>query len=140
MSRLRIKAQTRTSFGKGASRQARRDGRIPAVIYGGDTKNLHVTFDAKELTLGLRKKGVVLEVETDKGTLITVTREVQRDALKQTIDHVDLVVVTAAEGAAHEKAAVAEAAAHAAEVAATMEKAANAPAEVPAAQEAPAAE
>lgn len=110
MSRLRLKAENRTDFGKGASRQARRDGRIPAVVYGGGQKNLHITFDAKELTLGLRKKGVVLEVETDGGVLIAVPREVQRNPLKQTIEHVDLVVVTAAEGAAHESAAIAEAA------------------------------
>lgn len=110
MSRLRLKAENRTNFGKGASRQARRDGRIPGVIYGANLSNLHITFDAKELTLGLRKKGVVLEVETDKGVLVTVPREVQRDPLKQTIEHVDLVVVTEAEGKAHESAAIATAA------------------------------
>lgn len=105
MARLRLKAEPRDQFGKGASRRVRRDGRIPAVVYGGGATVRHITVDAKELTLGLRQKGLVVEVETAEGVLITVPRDVQRDPLKRSVEHVDLVIVTEAQAAEREAAA-----------------------------------
>jgi large subunit ribosomal protein L25 len=131
VSRLRLKAEPRDTFGKGASRRVRREGRIPAVIYGGGTQLRHVSVDAKELTLALRKAGVVLEIETDSGTVITAPRDVQRDPVKRSIEHVDLVIVNEAEARAVE----AEAAAAAADAVARM-AAAEASAEAAADREA----
>jgi large subunit ribosomal protein L25 len=111
VSRLRLKAEPRDTFGKGAARRTRRDGRIPAVIYGHGTTPTHVSVDAKELTLALRKAGVVFEVETAGGVVMATPRDVQRDPVKRNIEHIDLVVVTESEATAHEDRAVAAAAA-----------------------------
>jgi large subunit ribosomal protein L25 len=123
VSRLRLKAESRDTFGKGASRRVRREGRIPAVIYGRGSTLLHVSIDAKEITLALRKSGVILEIDTPSGVVLTAPRDVQRDPVKRTIEHIDLIVVDAAAALAVEVAAEEAAAARVAENEAIAEKA-----------------
>ena len=55
MAEVKIVGTTRTEFGKGASRRARRDGLVPAVIYGHGEKPLHITLPAKELGVALKQ-------------------------------------------------------------------------------------
>ena len=50
MSEVRIDAQPRDEFGKGAARRIRRDGKIPAVIYGHGTDPIHITLPGRDLT------------------------------------------------------------------------------------------
>ncbi len=49
MAEVSINGTTRTEFGKGASRRARRDGLVPAVIYGHGAEPVHITLSAREL-------------------------------------------------------------------------------------------
>ena len=51
MAEISIKGARRTEFGKGASRRSRRDGFIPAVIYGHGEKPQHVALPSRELEL-----------------------------------------------------------------------------------------
>lgn len=115
VTQVRISAEARSDFGKGASRRIRRDGRVPAVIYGEGSELIHVSLPAHDLELALRKPRVVLEVQAPSGAKITKPRDVQRDPVRLTLEHIDLVVITEAE--AKERAAIADAI-HAAEEAA----------------------
>ncbi len=107
MSEVAITATPRSAFGKGASRQLRRAGQVPAVIYGGGAELIHVALPGHALGLALRKPRVVLSVSYEGSTILVKPRDVQRDPVSTHLEHVDLVVITAAE--AKERSAVAEA-------------------------------
>lgn len=94
---VKLQAVKREEFGKGASRRARRNGQIPAVIYGKTQTPLHINLEDHSATLALRIPMVTLEISFDGQTLLTAPREVQRDPIKRSIKHVDLVVLTEAE-------------------------------------------
>ena len=97
MSQISIAVELRSDFGKGAARRLRRAGQVPAVVYGAGSELLHVSVDAHQLSQALRQPNVVLELTgAGKGAKVA-PREVQRDAVRQTIEHVDLVVLTPAE-------------------------------------------
>ena len=107
MPEVAITATTRSDFGKGASRQLRRAGKIPAVIYGSGTELIHVALPEHELGLALRGPRVTLKVTVDGKAILVKPRDIQRDPVRQNIEHVDLVVISASE--AKERAAVADA-------------------------------
>ena len=106
MPQIRIDAEPRSDFGKGAARRLRRDGKIPAVIYGRGAELQHVSVDAHDLTVALTKPKVTLDVVLDGTTVSVAPRQVQRDPVRRVIEHVDLVIISAAE--ARERAAEAE--------------------------------
>jgi len=110
-----IKAEHRTDFGKGAARRTRREGLVPAVIYGKGSDPRHVGLPVRELTLALRHPGLVIEVELDGKKELTAPRDVQRDPVRRILEHIDLVLITAAE--AKERIAEGKAAEAAAEAA-----------------------
>lgn len=121
---IRLEAEPRSDFGKGAARKLRRSGRIPVVLYGSDAELVHLSLPGHELEQALRKPKVTLEIVQGSATTLTKPRDVQRDPVKRTIEHVDLIIVSAAE--ARERAAEAEVLV--AEAAAAAEAAASAPA------------
>lgn len=125
-----LSAETRTEFGKGASRQLRRDGRIPAVMYGKGDAPLHLHVDAHELTQLLRHKATSLEIVLEGKTYNVAPRDIQLEPVRRYIEHVDLIVVTAAQAAAIAR----DAAAASAKADADAEAAANAAAEKAAAR------
>jgi large subunit ribosomal protein L25 len=120
---IRLEAEPRSDFGKGAARKLRRSGRIPVVLYGSDAELVHLSLPGHELEQALRKPKVTLEIVQGSATTLTKPRDVQRDPVKRTIEHVDLIIVSAAE--ARERAAEAEVLV--AEAAAAAEAAASAP-------------
>ena len=93
MAEVMIVGTTRTEFGKGASRRARRDGLVPAVIYGHGEKPLHITLPAKELGVALKQSNVLLDITVDGKSELTLPKVIVRDFLKQILEHVDLVLV-----------------------------------------------
>lgn len=93
MSEVRIAAELRSEFGKGAARRTRRAGLIPGVIYGHGSDPQHVSLPARELTLALRTSNVLLQIGLDGKTILTLPKAAQRDPIKQTIEHIDLVIV-----------------------------------------------
>ncbi len=102
-----IEAQPRSEFGKGAARRLRRSGAVPAVIYGDGNDVRHVSLPGHDLMLALKKPKVTLSVQLAGGSVTVAPRQVQRDPVRQVIEHVDLVVISAAE--ARERAAEAQA-------------------------------
>ena len=92
-------AEARSDFGKGAARRLRRDGKIPAVVYGHGLAPIHSALDAHTLRLTLRKKVTSLEIVLNGKTETVAPRDLQIDPVTRGIEHVDLVYVTAAEAA-----------------------------------------
>jgi large subunit ribosomal protein L25 len=91
---VRIRAEQRTEFGKGGARRTRRAGLVPAVIYGHGQPPRHISLPAREIQLALRSDAnVLLRLDIDGGSELALAKDVQRDPLKQSIDHIDLIVV-----------------------------------------------
>lgn len=97
MPEIAITAVPRSDFGKGAARRLRRAGQVPAVIYGKGSELRHVALPSHELGLALRKPGLVLDVTCDGVTTVVAPRDVQRDPVRQVVEHVDLVIIDKAE-------------------------------------------
>ncbi len=93
MPEIRISAEPRTEFGKGAARRTRRANRVPAVVYGHGTAPLHVSLPEHELMLALKHANVLLELDLEAGKELTLPKSVQRDPVRLTLEHVDLVIV-----------------------------------------------
>ena len=94
MPEVRIAAETRDEFGKGAARQIRRDGRVPAVLYGHGTETRHLTLPGHELMMALKTPNALLRLEGLKhGSEIALPKAVQRNPIKNVIEHVDLILV-----------------------------------------------
>lgn len=96
MSEVRLAAELRTEFGKGAARRTRRAGKIPAVLYGHGTEPKHVALPALEFARVVREHGrnavLTLELNGD-GSELALTKTVTTHPLKNYIEHVDLLVV-----------------------------------------------
>ena len=94
MPEVRIEAELRTEFGKGAARRTRRAGRVPAVIYGHGAEVRHLSLPGHELMLALKTPNVLIRLEGLGGRAgLALPKAVQRDALHGFIEHVDLIEV-----------------------------------------------
>ena len=93
MSEQKLAATTRTDFGKGAARKARAAGKIPAVIYGHGADVMHILLPAKAATLAVRTANALLEIDVDGESHLALARDIQRDPIKQIIEHIDLLTV-----------------------------------------------
>ena len=93
MAEITINGVLRTEFGKGASRRARRDGLVPAVIYGHGEKPQHITLTARELGVAIKQSNVLLDIVIDGKTELTLPKAIVRHPLKQILEHIDLVLV-----------------------------------------------
>jgi large subunit ribosomal protein L25 len=85
--------ELRESFGKGAARKIRAVGKIPAVIYGHGTEPQHVTLPGHEVSLILRKSNQILELDIQGKIQLALVKDVQKDPVRQIIEHIDLIVV-----------------------------------------------
>ncbi|MEI7442041.1 MAG: 50S ribosomal protein L25 [Actinomycetes bacterium] len=121
---MALTTNVRTDFGKGAARRLRREGQTPAVIYGHGQAPVHVSLDSHELILTLRKRASSIEILVDGKTQIVTPRDIQIEPVRRYVEHVDLVVVTAAEAATIEREATAASAAAEASASAAAESAA----------------
>ncbi|MBF0671683.1 MAG: 50S ribosomal protein L25/general stress protein Ctc [Salinibacterium sp.] len=86
-------ADVRDNFGKGFARRLRAAGKIPAVLYGHGTDPLHIALPGHETALLLRKANAILELEIDGKTQTGLVKDVQKDPVRQLIEHVDLMVI-----------------------------------------------
>ncbi|MFC5744006.1 50S ribosomal protein L25/general stress protein Ctc [Actinomadura rugatobispora] len=94
MSEVRIAAEPRTEFGKGAARRTRRAGKVPAVLYGHGTDPQHISLPGHDLMLALKTPNVLLRVEgVGDGSELALPKDVQRDPIKGFLEHVDLLLV-----------------------------------------------
>lgn len=98
MPEVRIAAEPRSEFGKGAARRTRRAGKVPAVLYGHGTDPRHVSLPGHELMLALKTPNVLIRIEgLPGGAELALPKAVQRDPLKGFLEHVDLLLVTRGE-------------------------------------------
>ncbi|MEZ5185218.1 MAG: 50S ribosomal protein L25 [Candidatus Nanopelagicales bacterium] len=93
MAEIRLVAQERTDFGKGAARRLRREGRVPAVLYGDGADPRHVSLDDHDLSQALKQPKVILEIDYDDDVIPTAPRDIQRDPVRQELKHVDLIAL-----------------------------------------------
>ncbi|GAA1175380.1 50S ribosomal protein L25/general stress protein Ctc [Ornithinimicrobium humiphilum] len=88
-----IPAEKRTEFGKGAARRIRRDAKVPAVLYGHGTDPVHLTLPGHATMMALKVANAVLTLDIEGEEQLALAKDVQRDPIKRTIEHVDLVIV-----------------------------------------------
>ncbi|CAL9547435.1 MULTISPECIES: 50S ribosomal protein L25/general stress protein Ctc [unclassified Streptomyces] len=94
MSEVKISAETRSEFGKGAARRIRREDKVPGVLYGHGSDPLHLTLPGHELLLALRTPNVLIALDIDgKTNELAIPKSVQRDPIKGFLEHVDLQLV-----------------------------------------------
>jgi large subunit ribosomal protein L25 len=94
MSEVKLAAETRTEFGKGAARRIRRDSKVPGVLYGHGSDPLHLTLPGHDLLLALRTPNVLISLDIDgKTNELAIPKSVQRDPIKGFLEHVDLQLV-----------------------------------------------
>lgn len=94
MSEIKLSAQARTEFGKGAARRTRRENKIPAVVYGHGTDPQHITLPGHDTMLALKTANALLSIVVDDAKpVLALAKDVQRDPVRQVIEHVDLVIV-----------------------------------------------
>ena len=94
MPEVRIAAEPRTDFGKGPARRERRAGRVPAVLYGHGTESRHVSLPGHDVLLALRTANVLIRLDgLPGGSELALPKAVQRDPIRGSVEHVDLILV-----------------------------------------------
>ena len=93
MPEVKLSAELRTEFGKGAARRIRRAHKVPAVLYGHGTDPIHISLPGHETLLALRTNNALLSIDVDGKAQLALPKQVQRDPIRHTIEHVDLVLV-----------------------------------------------
>jgi large subunit ribosomal protein L25 len=96
VSEVKISAEPRTEFGKGGARRTRRAGKVPAVLYGHGEKPRHIALPAREFAAAIRHGGInqLFNIEiSDGSSTLALPKAIQRDPIKDTFDHVDLLIV-----------------------------------------------
>jgi large subunit ribosomal protein L25 len=90
---IKIAAESRTEFGKGAARRIRRADKVPAVLYGSGIDPTHIALPGHDLALALKNSNALLSIEIDGESHLAIPKQVQRDPLKGFIEHADLLIV-----------------------------------------------
>jgi large subunit ribosomal protein L25 len=93
MAEIKIAAETRTEFGKGAARRIRRADNVPAVLYGHGSDPVHVTLPGHQLMMALKNSNALLTIDLGSEQHLAIPKQVQRDPLKGFIEHADLLIV-----------------------------------------------
>ena len=96
MSEVKISAEPRTEFGKGGARRTRRAGLVPAVLYGHGEAPKHIALPAREFAAAIRHGGInqVFSIAVSDGTeALALPKAIQRDPIRDTFEHVDLLIV-----------------------------------------------
>jgi len=96
VSEVKITAEPRTEFGKGGARRTRRAGKVPAVLYGHGEKPQHIALPAREFAAAIRHGGLnqVFAIDVSGGaTTLALPKAIQKDPIKDTYEHVDLIIV-----------------------------------------------
>ncbi|MFC8387152.1 50S ribosomal protein L25/general stress protein Ctc [Nocardia sp. NPDC057272] len=90
-----IEAAVRTEFGKGAARRTRRDGNVPAVLYGHHAEPQHLSLNAKAFAAILRLHGTnaILNLQIDGQPQLAMTKSVVVHPIRRYIEHADLLIV-----------------------------------------------
>jgi len=94
MAEIKLTVTERHEFGKGAARRLRRDHQVPAVLYGHGTDPVHLALPEHLTHLALRQANVLLTLVLDGAEdRLALPKQVQRDPIRDSIEHVDLILV-----------------------------------------------
>ncbi|MEU4562050.1 50S ribosomal protein L25/general stress protein Ctc [Actinoplanes sp. NPDC023936] len=97
MSEVKISAEPRTEFGKGGARRTRRAGLVPAVLYGHGEKPQHIALPAREFAAAIRHGGLnqifTIDIAGNAAATLALPKAIQRDPIKDTYEHIDLLIV-----------------------------------------------
>jgi large subunit ribosomal protein L25 len=94
VAQVRISSEPRTEFGKGAARRIRRAHKVPAILYGHGTDTRHLTLPGHDLMLALKGgANTLLEIQLDGATELALPKQVARDPIKGSLEHIDLLLV-----------------------------------------------
>ncbi len=93
MAEIKIAAEARTEFGKGAARRIRRANKVPAVLYEHGIVPIHVTLPGHQLMLALKNSNALLTIDLGSEQHLAIPKQVQRDPLRGFIEHADLLIV-----------------------------------------------
>jgi len=92
--------EQRSDQGKGAARKLRREGRIPAVLYGGDKPPVSISVEEHSLRELLKRKGgdhtiFPAQGRGHQGRAPAMIREIQKDPISGRFTHIDFIRITA---------------------------------------------
>ncbi|GAA2833513.1 large subunit ribosomal protein L25 [Leucobacter komagatae] len=89
----KLEATTRDNFGKGAARKLRAAGKTPVVVYGHGTDPKHITVETHPLSLIVRQANALIELDIEGKSELVLVKDVQKDPVRQIIEHVDMLIV-----------------------------------------------
>lgn len=93
---VKLSALARTGAGKGEANRLRREGRVPAILYGHGVEPTAVSVDDRELFHALHGpagRNALIALEVEGRTTLVVARDLQRHPVKRHLLHVDLLAV-----------------------------------------------
>ncbi|MEZ7898917.1 MAG: 50S ribosomal protein L25/general stress protein Ctc [Flaviflexus sp.] len=91
---VKLTSDVRSDFGKGAARRLRREGKIPAVVYGHGGDTIHLALDAHETFLAVRHNAnALVTIKVDGKDQLALVRDIQRHPMTWDIEHIDLIGV-----------------------------------------------
>ncbi|MEU5191757.1 50S ribosomal protein L25/general stress protein Ctc [Streptomyces klenkii] len=93
MAEVKLTAETRTDFGKGAARRIRKEDKVPCVIYGHGAEPRHVSVNGHALLMALRTPNVLIKLDVGGKHELVIPKAVQREAIRGFLVHVDLLIV-----------------------------------------------
>lgn len=99
MEKIQLKAKTRTTKGNGPARAIRREGRVPAVLYGPNTEPMMLSVDMHDLEMVLKQGNIgraILDLDIDDGksTKSAMVKELQTHPVSQAFLHMDLYEIS----------------------------------------------
>jgi large subunit ribosomal protein L25 len=98
MADIKLEASIRDNFGKGAARQARRAGKIPAVVYAHGSEAKHILLDGHEAFLAVKNnRSALVELDIAGKRQNVIIKDIQRDPIGRVIEHIDFLAVKANE-------------------------------------------
>lgn len=92
-----FKAQARDSAGKGIARALRRDGRIPAVVYGDKKEPVLISLDSNDTNVEYRRGHMfttLCDLDVDGSNHVVLARDVQLHPVTDIVEHIDFLRVT----------------------------------------------
>ncbi len=91
----KLDVEVRTRTGKGASRQARREGKVPAVLYGHGAEPQHINLNAHDFAAVLRHSGTnaVLSLQIDGKEALALPKAITIHPVRRNLEHIDLIIV-----------------------------------------------
>ena len=97
MADITLEGTVRTEFGKGAARRLRVAKLIPATVYAGGEQPVFVQLPMRETTNAMRRTNALFEIKFGDESKMAVVKDIQRNPVKQIIEHIDFYEVRAGE-------------------------------------------